>query len=155
MTTPHTAILIDVAENIRNLPLDEIGDNVHVLTIADDREDIIQKLPAVTVSPFGREMIEPSRSTNVSDMIGYPAFIVFLDGADRAQSLTALDQRLQWRAQVVDHFIENSLRTTDGVEYWTTIEPDTTVDPGAWFDRKVFAGAVMVRCKHRKQRRRA
>lgn len=151
MNSKHLIILGDIAQRVRDLELEGIGDRVVVMTLADDEKPELSKLPAIALSPYGSETLE--RATNATDDIGFPSLLVILDKADQVQTLPELDRRLFWREQCFDHFQANRFSAPNGLAYHTTIEPQPIIDAGAWFGRNVYAGGFTIRAHYRNVRR--
>lgn len=160
----HHAILTAAQTAIRDLNLTGIEDN-SVLLVAmptDDLKTLVVRItdagftkPTILVSPIGSERLNASEGTNASDDIGYPILIAILDGHKQNQT-SKLEQWMEWRGLVIDHFIHNRLTITTSRPVKPkdqTVEPGSIFDPRAWYERNLMLSTLTVIVTMRRIRR--
>ena len=114
--------------------------------------------PSIIVSPFGGERLGHPNipDTNLSYVIGYPCLICVLDPVNQDQT-TRKDSHFQWRENIVQQYESSaymlSITTSNGSIVDQTLDTMTFVDPGAWFDRNIFASPVLLIVWFRRRRR--
>lgn len=147
--------LEDVQSAIRGLALLGLQDeHVVVLHVPSDSKKYVPGLPAILITPFGSEDLPRSEGTMSRDQWQLPILVGILDAANQVNTLATLDARLLWRETIIDHFVFNrdafpSVTNMSDVY----VDPQPAVDISAWFERQIFASAIVVRALIRKPRR--
>lgn len=151
----HEELLDFVATTISGLSLTDSPAVVKLSVPLDDKKDV-PNLPAIVVTPFGVESIDPRGGTNESEDIGYPVLVAMIEQANGDQT-TDRNKRLLWRQKIVDALIHTqpTIVTTFARPYDLTIEPaDITSLPG-WLFRQKSMSVLTARIWVRKKRRAA
>lgn len=132
-SSEHGKVLEEVRTQIIALSLTGIPNaNVVITDIPVYKHRAVAGLPAVEISPFGRETANPNEGTNVDDDFGFPAFITLLDAANQEIDDDKLDQRLLWRQQIRHRFIHRRLAVTGLDTFDCRFIPSSIVDPSSW-----------------------
>lgn len=142
-----------VQTQIRALKLPGVSDDsVVVRSVPSAREFIVDgalALPAVVISPFGREQVESLAATNRTDTISYPVLVTMI-AADNRRAQDRRSLYLTWREYVSRAFRHQRL---EGVGRVLTclIEPEPVVAVDAW-QRNVWQSAIVLRFLARESR---
>ena len=154
-TSIHHAILTQVQVDVRALDLVGLNDeDIQLCAIPLPEAKYFKRYPAITISPFGAEIINPKAGTAASDDIGYPVQIALIDSAEQDQQ-TDLELWLEWREDTVDKFIKNRWAAVSELVqvYEIDVEPGIIIDPAAWLQRNLMVSPFGLRVWYRKQRR--
>lgn len=103
-------------------------------------------LPLLSISPFGPEQV--SDELNDQDGVAYPVLLALLVGTDpnvaANEVYKQLEPFLQFRQQIRRR-LNNSAIAGLPVNYNLKIEPGNVVEKSVWQERKLIAGAFVLR----------
>lgn len=134
-----------IVSGIQGLALEGLEDeNVQRQLVPLDRDLVLTALPAVRVSPLGREAYDGG--TNVSDDIAYPVQVLLIARANQdLASASSGDDWLFWREQMSRAFHHQRLSGVAEV-YDCRVEPHDIVVPTAWLKQNLFVSGLVVWC---------
>jgi hypothetical protein len=102
-------------------------------------------LPAAVVSLPANESEQMLGGFNLTEDIGFPAFVTFLKAGNAALDIESTDDPFSLlREKVILHF-HNKNVTTPAENYTCKVEPRQIIDFDAFITRNTYAGALVVR----------
>lgn len=137
-----------VQARIQGLMLD--GLDAANIVVGKAPSDLNLTLPAIQITPTGREAIDAAEGTNRRDDVGYPVLVTIF-AADNQDQTANLNQYLTWRQQIARAFRNQRLPGVSEI-VTATVEPDPVVDSAAWFERNLFVSSLLIRFLSREPR---
>jgi hypothetical protein len=108
-------------------------------------QDSQQTLPFVSISPYGPEKL--GDELNDRDGVGYGVMVAIIAKKDA----TVLETRLGWR-QSMRRRLNNASLAGLPTNYQLKVEPGSVVELAAYFGRKAFVSAFVVRATFQEAR---
>jgi len=109
-------------------------------------------LPAITISPTGRELL-PAGTKEDTD-VDFPVLVTII--AANNQDYTLSEPELKWREQIIDGFLDRQVvdPAFDGLCTLDTcqVEPYDILDATLWHESNLAVGGVLLRFYARKAR---
>lgn len=151
----HMLCMEAIQTQIRALDLSGLDDaNVVIvkLPLADrvKEQAIVAAYPAILISPFGQEQMDPLAGTNLRDDIGYPV-VCSIVAADNQALQSNLDTYLDWRQSLREEFHNSRLAGAVSTVFNAYVEPGPVVLPSAWF-ANFWHSSLTIRCISRETR---
>lgn len=140
--------LVAAQARIQSLSLPGISNERIVIRKVPDDKNIPK--PAVILTPYRQESLNPAEGTNNRDDVGYNVFIAALD-ADNQNQTSNFARNLHWRESIRQAFHNQRLTGVPEIIN-ATVEPLPVIDTQAWFDRNTCVSALIVQFTSREPR---
>lgn len=147
--------LVAVRDTIAALNLEGVaGENVRWQKVPFEERQL-EDLPdgVVLVSP-GTEEIPPADGTNARDDVTYPVQVVYAQKSGEPHLTDRLNRMLTWRQSIRRAFHHQRLSgvSETGTDHiFCTVRPGVVILPAS-FQKRIDAGALVVRCEFRETR---
>ena len=149
------AILFDILNTIKSAiearGLVGIGSaNILVQKVPGNRAADLptQQFPSIVIAPYGSEGLDPQAGTTSRDDVVYKVILAIL-AADNGDQEAHFNQYLSWRQSLRQLFHDQPLAA---LCFRVEVQPLDIVDRDAWFQRNVFASALVLKCYSREAR---
>jgi hypothetical protein len=124
--------------------------NILVQKVAGNRAADLpaQQFPSIVIAPYGAEGLDPQAGTTSRDDVVYKVLLAIL-AADNGDQEAHFELYLSWRQSLRQLFHDQPLAA---LCFRVEVQPLDVVDRDAWFQRNIYASALVLKCFSREPR---